>query len=58
MDINSNNIHFDNSCSFKNGILPDRYVSANAGRIFLQMTSIQSSRVTWKVSFCWKNNTP
>lgn len=41
MDINSNDIHFDNSCSFKNGILPDRNVSANAGSIFLQLTSIQ-----------------
>jgi hypothetical protein len=46
MDINSNDIHFDNSCSFKNGILPDRNVSANAGSIFLQSTSIQSSHVT------------
>jgi hypothetical protein len=45
MDINSNDIHFDNSCSFKNGILPDRNVSANAGSIFLQLTSIQSSHV-------------
>ena len=50
MDINSNYIHFDNSCSFKNGILPDRNVSANAGSIFLQLTSIQSSHVRQKWS--------
>ena len=56
MDINSNDIHFDNSCSFKNGILPDRNVSANAGSIFLQLTSIQSSHVTLSAWGCVKRS--
>jgi len=42
----SNYIHFDNSCSFKKWHFCRLIVSANAGDIFLQTTSIGAARAT------------